>query len=57
MRTPILSLERSRRVQLAACTFMVTIVDAALRAEEWPEWRGKGRVGVWNEAGNLISEA
>jgi hypothetical protein len=57
MRTPILSPERSRRVQLAACTFMVMIVVAALRPEDWPEWRGKGRVGVWNEARNLISEA
>lgn len=22
-----------------------------LRAEDWPEWRGKGRGGVWNETG------
>lgn len=22
-------------------------------AEDWPEWRGKGRVGVWNETGIL----
>src|SRR5439155_472520 len=22
-------------------------------AEDWPEWRGKGRAGVWNETGIL----
>ena len=22
-------------------------------AEDWPEWRGKGRRGIWNESGNL----
>jgi outer membrane protein assembly factor BamB len=22
-----------------------------LRADDWPEWRGKGRLGVWNETG------
>ena len=25
----------------------------SVRAEDWPEWRGKGRVGVWNETGIL----
>ena len=25
----------------------------ALSAEDWPEWRGKGRRGVWNETGVL----
>lgn len=25
----------------------------ALFAEDWPEWRGKGRLGVWNESGIL----
>jgi outer membrane protein assembly factor BamB len=24
-----------------------------LLAEDWPEWRGKGRLGVWNETGVL----
>ena len=50
MRIPILSRERPRRRQFAACAFaMMTVV--ALQAEDWPEWRGKGRVGVWNETG------
>ena len=26
-------------------------------AEDWPEWRGKGRAGVWNETGILDSFA
>src|SRR5881296_990746 len=25
----------------------------AAHAEDWPEWRGKGRRGVWNESGIL----
>ncbi len=24
---------------------------AVLRADDWPEWRGRGRAGVWNETG------
>jgi outer membrane protein assembly factor BamB len=51
MRTTILSREHARRGQLAACAFTMMIVVAALQAEDWPEWRGKGRVGVWNETG------
>lgn len=26
---------------------------ALLGADDWPEWRGKGRLGVWNETGLL----
>ncbi|MEO7652333.1 MAG: PQQ-binding-like beta-propeller repeat protein [Bryobacteraceae bacterium] len=26
-----------------------------LQAEDWPEWRGKGRAGVWNETGILTA--
>ena len=26
---------------------------ALLHAEDWPEWRGRGRLGVWNETGIL----
>lgn len=28
-------------------------VSAAALAEDWPEWRGAGRAGVWNESGIL----
>src|SRR5262245_4526177 len=35
--------------------FMLAAVVATfgptLRADDWPEWRGKGRLGVWNETG------
>ena len=27
--------------------------STGLRAEDWPEFRGKGRTGEWNEAGIL----
>jgi outer membrane protein assembly factor BamB len=29
----------------------VAVAGAAVRADDWPEWRGKGRLGVWNETG------
>ncbi len=32
---------------------VVLIAVAALWAEDWPEWRGKGRLGVWRETGVL----
>ena len=51
MRTTIRSRQRPRRGQLAACALSMVIVGAVLHAEDWPEWRGKGRVGVWNETG------
>jgi outer membrane protein assembly factor BamB len=30
-------------------------VGAAAPAEDWPEWRGRGRLGVWTETGILES--
>ncbi|MDX1983898.1 MAG: PQQ-binding-like beta-propeller repeat protein [Bryobacteraceae bacterium] len=27
------------------------IIAGSLLAEDWPEWRGRGRTGVWNETG------
>jgi outer membrane protein assembly factor BamB len=36
------------------CIALLAAAAAAqLRAEDWPEWRGKGRVGVWNDTGIL----
>src|SRR5262247_830289 len=23
-------------------------------ADDWPEWRGKGRAGIWNESGKIL---
>ena len=33
------------------CILQAALVPAS--AEDWPEWRGKGRRGVWNESGVL----
>jgi outer membrane protein assembly factor BamB len=35
------------RLLVLASTFLA----APSRAEDWPEWRGRGRAGVWNETG------
>ena len=32
---------------------LITIGVAALSADDWPEFRGQGRLGVWNETGIL----
>lgn len=29
------------------------LAHAVLQADDWPEWRGAGRAGVWNESGIL----
>ena len=31
--------------------FTLGFAATAGRAEDWPEWRGRGRAGVWNETG------
>ncbi len=36
--------------KITTIIFFILMV-AMLRAEDWPEWRGKGRLGVWNESG------
>ena len=33
--------------------FLLLAIVFAAAAEDWPEWRGKGRLGVWNETGVL----
>ena len=32
---------------------LVVLAAVVARADDWPEIRGKGRLGVWNEAGIL----
>ena len=32
---------------------LALICALTIHAEDWPEWRGKGRTGVWNETGIL----
>src|SRR6202163_4344686 len=41
---------RSRVTWIAA---FLTIAGVGIRADDWPEIRGKGRLGVWNETGIL----
>jgi hypothetical protein len=33
---------------------LVLLLPAALRADDWPQWRGPGRDGVWRETGLLL---
>ena len=46
-----------RRRALPVAGVCLAVMTAAagvrLRADDWPEWRGKGRLGVWNETGLL----
>jgi outer membrane protein assembly factor BamB len=36
-------------------TFVLALAlcSTSLLADDWPEWRGKGRLGIWNESGIL----
>ena len=36
-----------------AFALVLALSVAQLLADDWPEWRGKGRLGVWNETGIL----
>lgn len=36
-----------------ALTLVLAFGIGPLVADDWPEWRGKGRLGVWNETGIL----
>jgi outer membrane protein assembly factor BamB len=40
----------ARLFSTAVC---IVLCAAGIRAEDWPEFRGKGRLGVWNESGIL----
>jgi len=40
-----------RRFNTFLLAFLVAATSIHLRAQDWPEWRGKGRLGVWNETG------
>ncbi len=41
------------RTGLACIAALLTMAGVSIRAEDWPEFRGKGRLGVWNETGIL----
>jgi hypothetical protein len=34
---------------------IVFLATSLVSAEDWPEWRGRGRTGVWNETGILTT--
>jgi outer membrane protein assembly factor BamB len=38
---------------MAATVSLPLLVSAGLRADDWPQWRGPNRDGVWNETGLL----
>jgi outer membrane protein assembly factor BamB len=38
---------------LVIATAMPVLVAPALQADDWPQWRGPNRDGVWNESGLL----
>lgn len=42
---------RSHLISWLLVFAITAIVGARLKADDWPEWRGKGRLGVWNETG------
>src|SRR4051794_28562970 len=37
----------------AASSLLAFLLAFRVLAEDWPEWRGKGRLGVWTEDGIL----
>jgi len=39
----------SARIPLAVS--LVCLLAASLPADDWPQWRGPGRDGVWRESG------
>ena len=41
------------RMTLVSVGVLLTLGATGASAEDWPEWRGKGRLGVWNETGVL----
>jgi len=40
-----------RRTNVAGSLVMLVFMMWPAQGEDWPEWRGKGRTGVWNETG------
>jgi len=38
-----------------ACAVAIVVTAVVLRADDWPEWRGRGRVGLWSETGVLTT--
>src|SRR6478735_2908686 len=45
----------SSKSLLAAALTLLLLLSAAVRAEDWPQWRGPNRDGVFSETGLLES--
>jgi outer membrane protein assembly factor BamB len=41
------------RIGLATLLALSSSVTAEVQTEDWPQWRGPNRDGVWNETGIL----
>jgi outer membrane protein assembly factor BamB len=52
---PLRKSHRMNFVQIIAsvCAVFGMLLSTIAHAEDWPEWMGKGRLGVWNEDGIL----
>jgi outer membrane protein assembly factor BamB len=47
-------MKRMKMIQRAGqCLMLAICLLIPALAEDWPEWRGKGRRGIWNESGIL----
>ena len=46
-------LSSSKIISIVLCALGVLSGSASLRADDWPQWRGPGRDGVWKETGLL----
>src|SRR5712691_443202 len=44
---------RSNRLTRPILAIALALTSLYLDADDWPEWRGKSRLGVWNESGIL----
>ncbi len=46
---------RAPRRLVVMMAVLTTAAIAQVRADDWPEWRGKGRLGVWNDT-NIVDK-
>ena len=49
----MLNITATLRAPLVWVAVLLTLGAAAIQADDWPEFRGRGRLGVWNETGIL----